>query len=214
MTLELRAAARAALVLLGFSIVGTGLLAYTFGVTRPAIEHNEDEARLKLIAQTLAPGSFDNDLLREQLTLPPHKLLGTRTPSHAWRARRSGKPVAVVLEVIAPDGYSGNINLLVGIARDGRISGVRVVSHKETPGLGDYIDIARSAWIRQFDGKSLDNPNSEAWKVKKDSGQFDYMTGATITPRAVVKAVHKALQYARLHHNELYATHAQSGATP
>jgi len=214
MTPLLRSAARAALVLLGFTIVVTGVLAYTYDITREVITRNEDAARLKLISQTLVPGSYDNNPLKDALLLPPHQLLGTTLPSHVWRARKAGAPVALVLEVTAPDGYSGAINMLVGIGANGRITGVRVVSHKETPGLGDYIDIAKSAWIRIFDGKTLDNPASGGWKVKKDGGQFDYMAGATITPRAVVKAVHHALQYEAAHRKELYAPAPHPEPTP
>ncbi len=214
MTPLLRSAARAALVLLGFTIVGTGVLAYTYDITRPAITRNEDAARLKLISETLVPGSYDNNPLHDALLLPPHQLLGTTLPSHVWRARKAGAPVALVLEATAPDGYSGNINMLVGIGAAGRIIGVRVVSHKETPGLGDYIDIAKSAWIHIFDGKALDNPASGGWKVKKDGGQFDYMAGATITPRAVVKAVHHALEYEAAHRKELYAPAPHPDTTP
>jgi electron transport complex protein RnfG len=101
----------------------------------------------------------------------------------------------VVLEAAAADGYSGEIKLLVGILADGRLGGVRVIAHKETPGLGDYIDIARSEWIRQFDGKALDDPPADGWKVRKDGGRFDYMAGATITPRAIVRAVRRVLEY-------------------
>lgn len=205
MTSVLRAATRAALVLLGFSVVGTAVLAYTYTVTRPAIQHNEDAARLKLIAETLIPGSYDNNPLNDALTLLPHKLLGTDAPSQAWRARKGGQPVALVLEATAPDGYSGKINLLVGVGADGRITGVRVVSHKETPGLGDYIDIAKSKWIEIFNGKSLTQPSDTGWQVKKDGGQFDYMAGATITPRAVVKAVHHALEFVAAHRDTLFA---------
>jgi electron transport complex protein RnfG len=212
MTGVLRAATRAALVLLGFSVVGTAILAYTYTITRPAIQHNEDAARLKLIAETLIPGSYDNNPLTDALTLPPHKLLGTDTPSKVWRARKGGQPVALVLEATAPDGYSGKINLLVGVGADGRITGVRVVSHKETPGLGDYIDIAKSKWITLFDGKSLNQPTAIGWQVKKDGGQFDYMAGATITPRAVVKAVHHALEYVATNRDALFA--AKPGVKP
>lgn len=214
MTPLLRSAARAALVLLGFAIIGTAVLAYTYDITRAAIAHNEDEARLKLISETLVPDSYDNNPLHDMLWLPPHKLLGTTFPSHVWRARKAGAPVALVLEANAPDGYSGNINLLVGIGTDGRIIGVRVISHKETPGLGDYIEIAKSAWIRSFDGKTRGNPASDKWKVRKDGGQFDYMAGATITPRAVVKAVHRALQYEAAHRSELYAAAPRPKITP
>ena len=132
-------------------------------------------------------------------------MLGTRTPSHAWIARKQGQATGVVLEAIAPDGYSGDIALLIGITADGRITGVRVTTHKETPGLGDYIDISKSRWITQFDGKSLTGPHESGWKVQRDGGSFDARAGATITARAVVKAVHGALHYFVRHRAHLLA---------
>lgn len=203
-----KTASRAAGILLAFTVVFTGILAFTYGVTRHEIQRNEDDARRKLVAETLPPHSFNNDLLHNQITLKVDSLLGTDTPSLAWQARLNGIPVATVLEATAPDGYSGKINLLIGVTADGNITGVRVVSHKETPGLGDYIELAKSNWIHQFDGKSLANPDDSGWKVKKDGGQFDYMAGATITPRAVIKAVHHALKYIALHHDQLFAAQA------
>lgn len=214
MTPSFHSATRAALVLLAFTIFGTAVLAYTFDITRAAIGRNEEKARLRLLSEVLLPGSYDNNPLHDALWLPPEQLLGTTQPSQAWRARRKGMPIAIVLEAIAPDGYSGNIHLLAGIDVHGRILGVRVVSHKETPGLGDYIEIAKSAWIRIFDGKTLDDPESDGWEVKKDGGQFDYMTGATITPRAVVKAVHRALQYESEHRSALYAAASRPLTAP
>jgi electron transport complex protein RnfG len=112
----------------------------------------------------------------------------------------------VVLEAVAPDGYSGRISLIIAIKADGTLGGVRVVDHKETPGLGDYIDILKSNWILGFDGKALLAEKDADWKVKKDGGQFDYMAGATITPRAVVKATHRALQYFAQHRADLFAS--------
>lgn len=205
MKMLMRTAFKAAGILLIFTVVFTGILAYTYDITHQEIQHNEDNARRKLVAETLPPHSFDNDLLSNQIALQPDQLLGTTSPSLAWQARQNNIPVAVVLEATAPDGYSGKINLLIGVTADGRISGVRVVSHKETPGLGDYIEIAKSEWIRIFDGKSLDQPDDSGWQVKKDGGKFDYMAGATITPRAVIKAVHHALKYITLHHEQLFA---------
>jgi len=116
----------------------------------------------------------------------------------------------VILQAIAPDGYSGAIHLLVGIHADGRVAGVRVIGHRETPGLGDKIELAKSPWIRSFEGKSLTNPAADGWAVKKDRGEFDQFAGATITPRAVVGAVHRALQYFDAHKAELLAA---EGAT-
>lgn len=182
-------------ILTVFTVIGTAMLAGTFETTKEPIAQSEREAKLNLLAQVMPAQLHDNDLLRDTLQLPPAELLGQHAPSVAYRARQNGKPAGVILEAIAPDGYSGDIKLLIGIASDGAITGVRVLAHKETPGLGDYIELAHSDWIKNFDGKSLAKLPDEVWRVKKDGGQFDYMTGATITPRAVVKAVHKALQY-------------------
>lgn len=201
-------ASKAAGVLLVFTVVLTGILAFTYSITHHEIQHNEDNAQRKLVAETLTLHSFNNDLLSNQIMLPHDPLLGTDGPSIAWQARQNGTPVAVVLEAIAPDGYSGKISLLIGVTIDGKLSGVRVVSHKETPGLGDYIELAKSEWIHLFDGKSLGSPDDNGWKVKKDGGQFDYMAGATITPRAVIKAVHHALKYTALHRDQLFAATA------
>jgi electron transport complex protein RnfG len=205
MTTIARAASRAAGVLLIFSILLTAILAYTYYLAQPNIQRNEQDVRRKLVAQTLPGGSYNNDLLSNQMSLPPDALLGTDKPSLAWQARLNNVPVAVILEATAPDGYSGKIELLVGIDVEGKLTGVRVVSHKETPGLGDYIETAKSKWIYNFNGKSNSQPDDNGWKVKKDGGQFDYMAGATITPRAVIKAVHHALQYANQHHATLFA---------
>jgi electron transport complex protein RnfG len=201
----LRDTSTTALALLAFAVAGTTLLSATFTLTHPAIERTEREAKLRLVAQTLPPGSFDNDLIRETRPLPADPQLGLKRDGVAYVATRAGQPVAVVLEAVAPDGYAGEIKLLVGVFADGRVSGVRVAAHKETPGLGDYIEIARSDWIRQFDGRSLTAPAADGWRVRKDGGRFDYMAGATITPRAVVKAVHKALEYFARHQGELLA---------
>lgn len=205
MTPALRETVTSALALLVFAMVGGALLSGSFIVTRPTIEKSEQAEKLALVAQTLPADSFDNDLIRDALALPADPLLGLKRPGSAYPARRNGETVAVVLEAVAPDGYSGEIHLLVGIQADGRIAGVRVTAHKETPGLGDYIDLARSPWIRQFDGKSLENPMTADWKVKKDGGRFDYFAGATVTPRAVIKATRKALEYFAAHRAELLA---------
>lgn len=195
--------------LLAFSVVGAAMLSGTFQVTRPAIEKSERDAKMRLIAETLPPGSFDNDLVKEAKPLPADPLLGLKHPGQAYPASLHGQAAAVVLEAAAPDGYSGEIRFLIGILPDGRISGVRVTGHRETPGLGDYIEVGKSPWIHVFDGKSLDNPQPHEWKVKKDAGRFDYMAGATITPRAMIKAVKKALEYFHAHRAELLAVPAK-----
>lgn len=198
-----RVALRTTLALLAFSVVGAFLLSGTQILTAPIINASEEKARNAMIAEVLPAGSFDNDLQKARLELPPSAQLGSTDPSNAYVARKQGKAIGVVFETIAPEGYSGNIYLLVGVLADGTLSGVRVTQDKETPGLGDYIELAKSNWIKQFDGRSLSNPTPENWKVKKDGGVFAYYAGATISPRAVVKAVKLTLQYFAEHKSEL-----------
>jgi electron transport complex protein RnfG len=204
-------AIRAASLLLVFAGVATAILAATFNITRAEIKHNEQQATRALIAQVLPATLHDNDLLDAAISLPADDLLGTRLASRAWVARKQGQATGLVLEAIAPDGYSGDIALLIGLRADGWITGVRVTAHKETPGLGDYIDIAKTRWITQFEGKSLTAPVDAGWKVQRDGGRFDARAGATITPRAVVKAIHGALHYFARHRAELLAPPQATG---
>ncbi|WP_018076362.1 electron transport complex subunit RsxG [Thiobacillus denitrificans] len=209
----LRNALRTGLILLVFSLIGTAILAFTHDRTEPTIARSQQAEKFALISQVLPAALYDNDLLASQQSAPPDVLLGTRKPSAIWIARRGGAVSGVVLEAVAPDGYSGDIALLVGIDIDGNVTGVRVTAHRETPGLGDYIDRAKSAWIDQFAGKSLTAPPPKHWKVAKDGGVFDARAGATITPRAVVKAVKSALDYFARHRAALVAT-PEPGAQP
>ena len=188
-------ASKTALTLIAFALVFTSLLAYVFNVTKAPIEKSEAEARMALFRQIVPENMHDNDLLKDSISIAPNDFLGNKEPITANRARINNKPSAVIFEALAHDGYNGDIKLLIAINVDGSIVGVRVIKHKETPGLGDYIDIAKGNWIKLFDAESLQKTSEVNWQVKKDGGQFDYMAGATITPRAVVKAVHKALQY-------------------
>lgn len=216
-----RHAVRTALIMIAFAFVGTSLLVYMYDLTKAPIAESEAKARMALFRQIVPDNMHDNSLLEDVIEVQPNPLLGNRTVSQVYRARLGGEPAAVILEAIAPDGYSGDIKLLVAIKVDGTISGVRVLAHKETPGLGDYIDIDRSSWIRQFDGQSLSSRATELWKVKKDGGEFDYVVGATITPRAVINAVRKSLEYFELHRDSLFADgitndvpHAAAGVYP
>ncbi len=191
----LKHALKTAGILIAFALVYTALLSGVFTATKAPIEKAEAKARMALFGQIVPPNMHDNDLLKDAITLAPSALLGNTQPIIANRARLNNAPQAVILEAIAHDGYSGDIKLLIAIKYDGSVAGVRVLTHKETPGLGDYIDILKADWIKLFNGESLTLTATEKWLVKKDGGKFDYMAGATITPRAVVKAVHKALQY-------------------
>jgi len=193
------------IILLLFAIVGTTLVAYTFEKTRDQITANERATLLRKLHRLIPADQHDNVLLEDTTTARDEALLGSDEPVMVYRARNNGEPVALVIAAIAPDGYSGSIKLLVGINVDGTLSGVRVVAHRETPGLGDAIDEIRSDWIYIFDGKSLQAPDLSRWAVKKDGGDFDQLTGATITPRAVVKAARNALLYYDDHQEALFA---------
>jgi electron transport complex protein RnfG len=209
-----RNALRTGMILFVFALVATALLVFTFTRTEPTIERSRQAEKLSLLTQVLPPALYDNDLLASQQAVPPHELLGTRQPSSLWIARRGDTITAVVLEAIAPDGYGGNIHLVVGIDVGGTVTGVRVTAHRETPGLGDYIVRSKSPWIEQFVGKSLTAPESKRWKVIKDGGQFDARAGATITPRAVVKAVHAALNYFARNRAALLAAQSAPDTAP
>ena len=193
-------------ILLGlFAVVGTALIAITYDKTADRIASEEREFLLRSIQTLIPPSRYDNDPYTDTVSVVSRNLLGSRDPIPVYRARKSGKPVAVVLEPVAPDGYGGAIKLLVAIAYNGSIMGVRVLRHQETPGLGDNIEIDKSNWITSFNGHSLSDLDDRQWHVKKDGGVFDQFTGATITPRAVVKAVHNSLKYYKEHRNELFA---------
>jgi len=192
-------------ILLGvFAVVGTGMVAYTFDITAERIAINEREALLQSLHAIVPSALHDNDLPSDTITVKSKELLGTGKPVTVYRARKNGIPIAAILTPIAPDGYNGAIKLLVAISYQGDILGVRVISHRETPGLGDAIDKDKSDWVDDFRGHALANLGELGWHVKRDGGEFDQFTGATITPRAVVKAVYNSLQYFKAHRDELF----------
>ena len=178
-----------------FAASGAALVGLTFIQTEDDIKFNEKLTLLRKLNNIIPAESYDNDLLLDTIVIKASSVLSTKQETLAYRARKNKKNVAVVFTSIAPNGYNGSIRLLVGINADGKLSGVRVVKHRETPGLGDVVSITHSDWILGFDNKSLSDPDARGWKVKRDGGVFDQFTGATITPRAVVKAVHNALLY-------------------
>ncbi len=193
-----------ALILGTFAVIGTGLVAMTYEGTAERIAENERQALLRSLHQIISPESHDNDIYADVITVHDKALLGSKDGVNIYRARLGGQPVAAVINSVAPDGYNGTIKLLVGIHYDGTLAGVRVINHRETPGLGDGIEAERSDWILGFNDRSLTNPDEAGWKVKKDGGTFDQFTGATITPRAVVKAVHNTLRYYQQHRETLF----------
>ncbi len=193
-------------LLLGlFAVVGTGMVALTHDGTKERIIENERNYLLRTLNALVPPQAYDNVLHEDAIEVTDKALLGSSKPLPIYRARKEGRPVAAILTVVAPDGYNGNIKLLVAVRYEGTIMGVRVVSHLETPGLGDAIDADKSDWIDSFRGYSLDNPDELGWRVEKDGGIFDQFTGATITPRAVVKAVYNGLKYYDRHREEIFS---------
>jgi len=190
-----QAVTRNALVLSVFAISTAAMLAMTNMTTLDRISCNQEQALRQSLLDVMPADSFNNALLADSITVSDPRL--GRGQHMIYRARLDGQNSGLVLQSTAGDGYGGAIRLLVGVNIDGDITGVRVTPpHNETPGLGDGIDIRKSDWITSFDGRSLNNPQAKGWAVKKDGGIFDGFTGATITPRAVVGAVHKTLQHA------------------
>ncbi len=201
----LRSMGMAALILAGFSVAGAGLVAVTYFGTRDIIAEAQRAALEASLNQLVPADRYDNRVVEDVIKVVAPEWFGTDQPVTVYRARKNGQPVALFATPYAPDGYSGPIQLLIGVYADGTLAGVRVLAHKETPGLGDAIDEKRSPWILAFAGKSLGHPPLERWKVKKDGGIFDQFTGATITPRAVVKATQRFLEYVQSHRDQLFS---------
>lgn len=211
----LRISVRTAAILLAFTLVFTALMAGTYKATAPLLAASALAEKLRLIGEVLPPGLYDNDLLADGIVLAPQKALGLDEETRLWRARKEGRPVALVLEAAATDGYSGRIGLIVSIGADGRLMAVRVTSHRETPGLGDYIDPKKDRnktrpWITQFSNLGFDSVPREKWRVKKDGGRFDQMSGATISARAVTNASGRALAWSMPYRDKLFALPANS----
>lgn len=190
--------ARGALTLALVGALGLGGLLALRALTAERIAEQQRAATLRALAVLLPPG-FDNDPDADRIAVVAPAWLGSEDPLVVRRARQDGRVEALLLEAVAPDGYNGDIRLLVGVDARGEVIGVRVVEHRETPGLGDPIEIERGPWITGFDGRSLRDPAADAWRVRRDGGAFDQLAGATITPRAVVGAVRRALQFVEAH---------------
>lgn len=200
---------RSAIAMLAFTLVFTALMAGTYLLTHEKIAQGAEAEKLAMIDQILPRTSYDNDLLHDTLSLPATPELGLAQAGTVWRARRGGQNEALVLEAGAPDGYGGHIALIIAVGADGRIRGVRAVEHHETPGLGDYIDPKKDKsrerkWISQFESRPITAP-AASWNVRKDGGDFDYHTGATISARAVTRAVGRVAHYVATHREELFA---------
>jgi electron transport complex protein RnfG len=165
--------------------------------TQSRVERNAQEWLIERLDILVPPTSRDNDVLTDKVIAVAPDLLGISRPVDIYRARKAGEPVAAILHTIAPDGYRGPIELLVAIDASGKLIGVQVVRHRETPGLGDAFENRDRDWLPKFRGRSLDDPPQQRWAVQADGGDFDAFTGATITPRAIVKAVRRSLEFYR-----------------
>ena len=192
------------------AVFGTALLAAIHQFTQKDIELQKQRVMMEQLGQVLPPGEFDNDLHTDRIVITHGRFFPGDQQVDVFRARMDGKPVAVIMKLVAKNGYNGDIGLLVGIRFEGQLAGVRVTSHRETPGLGDDIEVHRSDWILSFEGRSLVSPAVRRWAVNRDGGEFDQFTGATITPRAVVDAVRFTLEYYRDHRELLFAQSSES----
>jgi len=194
------------------ALVGTGLMSLVNWHSKPYVDENKRLQLQRTLNAVVAQESYDNNFLNDTILVSNVALLGNKESATVYRARKGKLNSAIALTVVAPNGYNGNIELLVGIKVSGQISGVRVLSHRETPGLGDAIEIQRSEWINSFTDKSISNLTISNWKVKRDGGEFDQFTGATITPRAVVGAVYKSLLYFDKNRDTIFNTKSESQA--
>ena len=173
-------------------LVAAALLSGVHLATRDRIATEQQRQALATLNQLVPESSYDNELVADRSTA---RIPGLESPSTLYRARRGGKPVALLADVTTPNGYSGDIRLLVGVAPGGDVIGVRVLDHRETPGLGDAVELQRSDWIRQFSGRSLGNPPPDQWTADRRGGEFDTLSSATITSSAVIQAVRNVLAW-------------------
>lgn len=190
-----KAISKNAVILGVFAFVSTGLIAITHLLTKDKIALEVELSLKRQLSQIVPEENYTNNVYKDCIIINDLDYLGSSEDQKLYRMRNNQDDFAVLLTSEAPDGYSGKIALAVAISAQGEVLGANILSHQETPGLGDKIERNKSGWLEQFDGLSLDNTLEESWKVKKDGGQFDALTGATITPRAVVTAIHKSLKF-------------------
>ncbi|GEK11580.1 electron transport complex subunit RsxG [Pseudoalteromonas peptidolytica] len=191
------------LILAAFALATTGAVALINDITKDKIANQEQQHLMQLLSQVIAKDQYDNTLYLDCTTSNAPEL-GPQGPHTIYRARLNGAPSALLVRHITPRGYSGNIDILTAVNREGVISGVRITRHEETPGLGDKVELAKSAWVTTFNGVNVTSEADPHLNVKKDGGQFDAFTGATITPRAVVTSVNQAAWFAKTHFDALF----------
>jgi len=190
--------------LAAMAAICTLLVAATYQLTADRIAANERAWLERSLEPALSGVFFEGSVTESKVVIPPpHDLPGNDT-AIVYRVFAEEAPVAALFAVTARDGYAGSIRILVGVGIDGTVTGVRIVEHRETPGLGDRIDQSRSDWVYQFDGRSLGSPVEANWLLEVDGGEFDQLTGASVTPRAVIKAIRDTLIYFDAHRDEIF----------
>ena len=198
-------------VLALFAAITSVAIGWTYLGTKAQIDLEVRRAEARQLLEIFPPDTHDNDIVDDVFEVAAETaLLGIRETRQGYRVRQGNKVIGVILPATARDGYSGDIRALVGVRYDGSVAGVRVVAHRETPGLGDKVDLRKSDWILDFNERSLSNPVIAGWNVEKEGGVFDQFTGATVTPRAVILATRRALEYATLNAATLFETEADS----
>ncbi len=196
---------KTALTLAAIAAICTALVATTYQLTKTRIAANEQAWLEQSLEPALAGVFFDGSVSESKLVIPaPHGLPG-RSDAIVYRVYAEQQPAAALFAVTAADGYSGPIRILLGIGYDGVVTGVRILEHRETPGLGDRIVSSKSDWVFQFEGHSLGDPPESGWFIEEDGGQFDQLSGASVTPRAVIKAIRQTLLYFDDHRDEIFA---------
>ena len=188
-------------------LLAAALLSSVHLATRDRIASEQQRQALATLNQLVPESGYDNELIEDSFSA---WIPGLSAPSTIYRARMDSEPVALLADVTTPDGYSGDIRLLVGLAPDGEVIGVRVLEHRETPGLGDQIELKRSDWIGQFAGKSLGNPPAQAWAADRRGGAFDTLSSATITSSAVIEAVRNVLAWYSANRDNAFEIKAES----
>ncbi len=200
------------LLLAIFALICTFIVSLTSYLTKDAIAHQRQLQLERSLNQVIPTRYYNNQLTGNCVLVTNQQYLGSTEPKHVYRALFNGSPVAAVIETTAPDGYSGNIDLLVAVTIEGEVIGVRTLAHQETPGLGDKIEIIKSDWINSLAGHHIEGTDDRRWAVKKDGGMFDQFTGATITPRAVVKSVKNTLMWFEQNQQDIFNQASQCEA--
>lgn len=203
-----QSALKTGLTLAFIAAICTALVSATFQLTKERIAANEKALLEQSLQPALAGVFYDSSVSESRLVLPPPHGLPGNEAAIIYRVFAEDEPVAALFAVTARDGFSGAIRILVGINFNGTVTGVRILQHRETPGLGDKIDSSRSDWVFQFDGHSLTSPAVSGWAIRSDGGEFDQLTGASVTPRAVIKAIRETLLYFDAQRDEIFAAPA------